>query len=128
MSEFLNFVRKELFDARAKWYDIGIELDIPTSTLKSIKSMYNSPADCLVDMLDTWLKQIDPKPSWKVLINALEQPTVAEKQLAKRLRHKYYPSKKGMIACVYIMIPDLALIYIHLCSSACNNSNRTAYY
>ena len=88
-------VRIDIYEARAKWYDIGIELEIPTGTLKSIKSMYDSPAECLVEMLDTWLKQVDPKPSWRLLINALEQPAVGEERLAERLKQKYYPSKKG---------------------------------
>ena len=93
----IKLVRREIYEARAKWYDIGIELEIPTGTLKSIKSMYDSPAECLVEMLDTWLKQVDPKPSWRELINALEQPTVGEERLADRLKHKYYPSKKGTV-------------------------------
>ena len=96
----IKHVRREIYEARAKWYDIGIELEIPTGTLKSIKSMYGSPADCLVEMLDTWLKQVDPKPSWRLLIDALEQPTVGEERLAERLKQKYYPSKKGMVTTV----------------------------
>ena len=91
----IKLVRREIYDARAKWYDIGIELEISTGTLKSIKAMYDGPSECLREMLDTWLKQVDPKPSWKVLITALEQPTVGEKQLADSLKHKYYLSKKG---------------------------------
>ena len=92
----IKLVRREIFEARAKWYDIGIELEIPTGTLKSIRSMYDSPSDCLLEMLDTWLKQVDPKPSWRLLISALEQPAVGEKCLADKLKCKYYPSKKGI--------------------------------
>lgn len=93
----IKHVRREIYDARTKWYDIGIELEIPTSTLKSIKLMYNnSPAECLVEMLDTWLKQVNPKPSWRLLTNALEQPTVGEEQLADKLKRRYCPSKKGI--------------------------------
>ena len=92
----IRLVRREIYEVRAKWYDIGIELEVPTGTLKSIKSMYDSPAECLVEMLDTWLKQVDPKPSWRLLISALEQPTVGEERLAERLKHKHYPSKKGI--------------------------------
>ena len=93
-------VRRDIYEARAKWYDIGIELEISIGTLKSIKSMCDSPAECLVEMLDTWLKQVDPKPSWRLLINALEQPTVGEERLAERLKQKYYPSKKGIITTI----------------------------
>ena len=92
----IKCVRRELYEARVKWYHIGIELELATSTLKCIKSMCDSPAECLVEMLDTWLKQVDPKPSWRLLINALEQPPVGEKQLADKLKQKYYPPKKGI--------------------------------
>ena len=94
----IKVVRTELYCARAKWYDIGIELGIPVGDLKSIKAMCDTPSECLLEALEYWLKQVDPKPSWKTLISALEQPAVGEKQLAYNLRQKYYPfSKQGII-------------------------------
>jgi len=36
----LSTVRNEIHDARTKWYDIGIELNVDVSTLKAIDSMY----------------------------------------------------------------------------------------
>ena len=51
----------------------GIMLDFDTTFLdyieaKSSKNLYQ----CLIDMLDLWLKRVDPLPSWKALFEALQ--------------------------------------------------------
>ena len=87
--EDLSEVRGALFEARAKWYDIGIELKVSIGTLNTIREDFPHAAHCLREMCINWLKRIDPSPSWAALAKALESPPVGEGHLAQQLRDKY---------------------------------------
>ena len=76
--EDLGEVRGALFEARAKWHDIGIELKLSVGTLNAIREDFPQAADCLKEMCINWLKCIDPRPSWAALVKALESPPVGE--------------------------------------------------
>ena len=57
-----------LYPARANWKNIGIELEVDMGTLNAIEECCrNDPDKCLPEMLDCWLKQVDPPPSWEAL-------------------------------------------------------------
>ena len=68
---------------------IGVNLEIPEGTLNTIAADYpHKSEDCLLEMLKEWLKQqVDPPPSWTVIIDAVEY--LGDKQLGKELREKY---------------------------------------
>ena len=85
----LSTVRNEIHDARTKWYDIGIELKVDVSTLKTIESMYSNAKDCLREVITEWLKAVSPKPTWRSLVDALRRPVVEESKLAAELEGKY---------------------------------------
>ena len=55
------------------WKSIGVLLGLENHVLKEIK--YNNPdsaKDCLLEMLDQWLKRTEPPPSWWQLEEAVE--------------------------------------------------------
>jgi len=85
----LSTVREEIHDARIKWYDIGIELKVDVPTLKTIQSMYSNSQDCLREVITEWLKAVDPKPTWRSLVDALRKPVVEESKLAQAIEGKY---------------------------------------
>ena len=87
--EDLSEVRGALYEARAKWYDIGIELRLSIGTLNTIREDFPQAADCLREICIHWLKRTDPRPSWTALSVVLESPPVGEGHLAQRLRAKY---------------------------------------
>jgi len=95
--EDLSDVRGALFEARAKWYDIGIELKLSIGTLNTIREDFPQAADCLREMCINWLKRINPSPSWAALAKALESPPVGEGHLAQQLRDKYCRGREEMI-------------------------------
>ena len=83
-------MRSELFSVREKWYDIGLELNIPFQTLNVIeKDSPNNCANCLRKMLMDWLSSSSPDPSWSGLVEALSSEPVAEKKLARAIQSKY---------------------------------------
>ena len=83
---------KELVDAlyhkvANRWKVIRVCFQI--SDLSSIEKkhhMYSDP-QCLLEMLEGWLKRVDPPPIWIAMIEAIE--FLGEEQLAKELRNKH---------------------------------------
>lgn len=73
---------KFLLPEAKNWHNIGIMLDIPEPTLERIEADYHD--DCqqsLREMIKSWLKQVDPTPTWKDLADAVHEfnPSLAKK-------------------------------------------------
>ena len=90
----MNTVRNEIHDARSKWYDIGLELKVPKSTLKSIESRYEDDKACLREVISVWLRAGD-NPTWESLVDALRTRVVDEPNLAAELEAKCYSEIPG---------------------------------
>ena len=71
-----------------KWYNIGVQLEVPTFQLRNIEKKSSDLMDQLRDTLDYWMNN-NPSPSWRHLVDALRAPSVGEKQLAKEIEEKY---------------------------------------
>ena len=70
------------------WYTLGLQLQVRTSTLDSIRVQFQNPRDQLLEMLKTWLTTSD-NTSWKTLTDALRSRSVGASQLASVLERKY---------------------------------------
>ena len=72
-----------------KWKILGVQLGISHGTLRSIEvNCLRDPQNCLLEMLQMWLQQVDPPPTWAAVIDAVE--FMGKKQLGRELRHKYH--------------------------------------
>ena len=89
----LGGVYRSVFRARARWYNIGLNLNIPIGNLEVYKEL--SADEALREVLKTWLRQTNPAPTWSRLIEALRSPTVGEYQLAQELEGE--PEQRGML-------------------------------
>ena len=78
-----------LYDARSRWFDLGFQLDIKYTMLEVIKKDHSDVNSCFREMLSTWLKMIDPPPSWECLITALEHDSVKCGELAESIRQRF---------------------------------------
>ena len=77
-----------LHDARVKWYDIGIQLNISTSTLDAIRQENHSDCGkCLQEMVKHWLNRKFPQATFDALIDALTSEPVGEIILAEKTRY-----------------------------------------
>ena len=79
----LRKVQRATWEARTKWYNIGLELDIDPETLNTIKGNNDNIDDRFRAMLTAWLKMVDPKPTWEALAEALQSPTIGYEHLAE---------------------------------------------
>lgn len=73
------------------WDRIALLLKIPAAQRRNIQRDKNHSCEsCLGEMLDIWVQQTSPPPSWKDLAEALD--TEEHTKLAKAVRDKYISS------------------------------------
>ena len=65
-----------MWDYRAGWKSIGIELRVDTGTLDTIEKDYRSANDCLREMIIYWLRN-SPKPTKETIRVALRSKLVS---------------------------------------------------
>ena len=76
-------VQNALWKSRTKWMDIGIELNVDFEDLEVIKKNHpNDTDECFRSMVMKLLEKIDPPPTWRVLVDALQSPAVSRAELA----------------------------------------------
>ena len=78
----------------AHWYTLGLQLQVRTSTLDSIRVQFQNPRYQLLEMLKTWLTTSD-NTSWKTLTDALASRSVGASQLASVLERKHCVMKES---------------------------------
>ena len=74
-----------VWEARSKWYNIGLELGISSETLECIRANDRDDTEkCFVDMIKRWLQsdEVENK-SFKALVRALKSPSVGREQVAE---------------------------------------------
>ena len=81
----------ELHEVRAKWYHLGVQLNMRPSDLDPIQiQCLNNPDDCLLKLLSVWLTRADPSPpSWERVVDALSSPAIDRPTVAERIRRTY---------------------------------------
>ena len=72
----LGDILNRLWDARSRWFHIGLQLSVTIGDLEAIKKDHQESGECLREMLLVWLRKTDPSPTWKALVDALNAPSV----------------------------------------------------
>lgn len=81
----LEIVLRATWEARVKWYNIGLGLKIDPGTLNAINENSSNVEDRFRNMLEMWLKMSQPKPTILLLTESLKSPIVGYEHLAERL-------------------------------------------
>ena len=87
----LEKVYDHLVSCSTKWLKLGLQLGVSIEELNKIEYQWKNPDDCLIHMLDCWLKQQikRPPPSWSALVAALNKESISENALANKLEELY---------------------------------------
>ena len=85
----LHEVQTEIYDARAQWEQLGLALNIPVSTLDTIKEDHNGTSTRFLKILQVWLQTGDER-TWQVLAEALGQDVVGRPDIKKKILDKHY--------------------------------------
>ena len=85
----LGVVRAELLEACTKWYDIGLALNVPVTTLDSIEGQFGNHSDKLRETLKVWLKTAS-EPTWQDVVGVLKSRVVGEPKLASDIEAQHH--------------------------------------
>ena len=77
-------------EAKTKSFSLGLRL-LPTSKVEAIHVQFHNPQERLTHIIIEFLKQAEPRPTWRVIVNALRSPSVALTALARKLEASHFP-------------------------------------
>lgn len=89
--EDLATILRELYEARSKWFDIGVQLQLNLTELESIREKCSdNPDKCFREMFISWLKSSSKVPkTWKTLVEILKLPATGYGVLAEEINVKF---------------------------------------
>ena len=82
---------EEILPAQNESYKFGLKLKLPAHEVDSIHKTISRPSDQLLAVIMRFLKETDPSPSWRVIVNALRSPAVNQLQLASKVEAAHFP-------------------------------------
>ena len=90
-----------MFRLANEWYTLGLLLNVPKSSLSTIRTDDPDDRECLCETLQEWLKQTVPPPTWHELAEAVEP---FDRSKAQEIRQRYCVGEEryeeGMNHCV----------------------------
>ena len=94
MAVSVKRVQNELYGARTKWFDLGLELELDTGILASIKKDHRDTGECFRETIIAWFDSSSAK-TWSTLVNALKARPVGYEHLATKIEEKYCQQPKS---------------------------------
>ena len=88
----LHQVHTTLYDARARWFDIGQCLSVDNETLQYIRQEFTNDGDRLRELLAIRLNASD-RLTWAMLWDCLREPNVARDDVANDIEKKILSSQ-----------------------------------
>ena len=80
----------KILDAQNKSELLGRVLKLPASTVSGIHRQYRDPEECLFHVIDEFVRQVEPRPTWRVLLTALRHPTIRLTRLADEIESEHH--------------------------------------
>ena len=80
-----------LLEISTKSVVFGRLLELPKATIDAIHLQYTDPQGRLFHLLDEFAKQVEPKPTWRVILGALRDPLMGEHSLAQSIEDSLSP-------------------------------------
>ncbi|CAI8033784.1 hypothetical protein GBAR_LOCUS19057 [Geodia barretti] len=84
-------VLEELLPAQNQSFELGLKLNLEPHQVEGIHSTYSEPAKRLLRVVMTFLNQVEPRPTWRVIADALKSPAVNLLQLAMAVEAAHFP-------------------------------------
>ena len=116
---------EKLLPAWNKPLELGLALNLPLSEVEAIHMQYINPRDCLLRIIIAFLKQMKPRPTWRVIVEALRSRVVNLPDLARRVEAALIPDPTATRDVVpetttgkSPSAPIISDLFIHVTSSA----------
>ena len=78
---------RKILEAQKQSQFLGL---IPQYIVNGIHTQYTDPKERLYHILVEFLKQVEPRPTWTAIADALRSPAVNLPQLAKRMEDTHF--------------------------------------
>lgn len=66
-------------------------MNVPDVTVTAIHTQYTDPKERLYYVVLEFLKQVEPRPTWRAIVTALRSPTVKLPHLAQTVELAHFP-------------------------------------
>ena len=83
-------VLEELLPAQNKSYELGLKLKLPHHVVEAIHDTYSKPRSRLLHVIIEFTKQIEPRPTWRVIVKALRSRVVDLPALANTVEAAHF--------------------------------------
>ena len=116
-------IADELLEAQTRSFELGLKLKLEIHVLEAIHKEQIS-SKCLLKVLAEFLKQTQPPPTWRVIIDALNSRVVNLPQLANRLEAAHFPEPTSTqdVAPIHGNVTG-PTVYFHPETSSTGNSD-----
>ena len=84
-------ILEELLSAQNQSYLLGMKLKLLTADIDAIHSQYQQPRNRLLHVILTFLRRTEPRPTWRVIVEALKSSILGLPDLAKKLEEAHFP-------------------------------------
>ena len=84
-------VLDEIVEAQNQSYVLGLKLKLPVHVVEAICANHSQPRDRLLHVLIEFTKQVESRPTWRAIVDALRSPAVNLPQLAMRVEAAHFP-------------------------------------
>ena len=84
-------VLEELTEAQNHSHILGLMLSIKPVEVEAISKIYKDPKERLCQIILAFLRQAEPPPTWRAIVNALKSSIVNLTALAKRVEAAHFP-------------------------------------
>ena len=89
---FVPGIVAQILDVQTKSKIFGRVLKLPPHTVDRIHVQYSDPEKCLFQVMDEFVKQVEPRPTWRAIVNALKDPLIGLTSLAEEIEGKHCPA------------------------------------
>ena len=84
-------VLEELLPAQNQCYVLGLKLGLAVHVVDGVHKNYQTQHDRLLHIIIAFLNGVEPRPTWRVIVDALRSPGVNLPALAKRVEEAHFP-------------------------------------
>ena len=89
-------ILEELLSAQNQSYILGLKLKLPLHEVEAIDLKYLSPRERLLHVIIAFLRQAEPRPTWRVIVEALRNPIVNLPALARSVEAAHVPEHETL--------------------------------
>ena len=83
-------ILEELLEAQNESRTFGLKLNLPVHEVEAICARFPDPRDRLLQIIIAFLRRAEPRPTWRVIVNALRSPIVNLTALARRVEAAHF--------------------------------------